>query len=125
MREHHADKRISKYSKPEEVKIKVLGIRVLCEKEKCFFQKFRLQQSVKFAVLIVAKRATIKSKLGSLLPAGFRKFNTNIIKVCNKLKVSTTVKRQLAFKHFQLPSNKQSSEQEERQRAYKKHRFVI
>ena len=56
---------------------------------------------------------------------GFRKFNINRSNTCNNLKASTTVKRQLAYKHFQLPSNKHSSEQEDRERAYTKRRFVI
>ena len=38
---------------------------------------------------------------------------------------AATMKRQLADKHFQLSSSKESSEQEDRERAYKKRRFVI
>ena len=48
--------------------------------------------------------------------AEFRKFSRS--------KVSTA-RRQLARKHFQLPSSKQSSEYEDREREYKKHRFVM
>ena len=108
-------KRVSKYSKLEEGGNK----------------KAVLKEDVSSKNPIVAKRNICgfnrsKKSLREFVASksGFKKFNTNRSKTCNNLKASTTVKKQLAFKHFQLSPNKQCSEQEDRQRAYKNRRFV-
>ena len=109
-------KRVSKYSQPEEAGNK----------------KAVLNEAVSSKTPIVVKRNICgfnrrKKSLREFVASksGFKKFNTNRSKACNNLKAPSTVKRQLAYKNSQLQYSKQSSEQEDRERAYKKCRFVI
>ena len=109
-------KRVSKYSKPEEV-----GKKSAVQNEK-----------VSSKPLIVANRSICgfnksKKSLREFVASKtkFRKFNINRSKICSNLTASTTVKSQLANKHFQLPSRKRTFELEDRERAYKKRRFVM
>ena len=109
-------KRVSKYSKPKETEYKravrkeVVSSKppIVAKRNICGFN--RSKRSL---------REFVTSK------SDFRKFNMNRSKTFNDLKPSTTLKRKLAYKQFQLPSNKQSSEQDDQERAYKKRRFVI
>ena len=109
-------KRVSKYSKPKEA-----GKKNFVQKEAVLSKPpiFAKCNTCGFNRSKKSLREFVASK------SGFRSFNINRSKPCDNLTASTTVKRKLAYKHFRLSSKKQSSEQDDQERAYKKRRFVI